>query len=309
MRASHYIVLAASLLAASAVWGMDNADLIKLKQASFSDETIIHTIDKQPANYDTSPSALVDLKNAGVSEAVINHILAKQNEPSSTEVTTAGPAPASTAAPAAVTPTENLAPPAPAAASSAAVETTTPPVAVPNPSVPDLFSIESPSIAPPLEQIVPGHDYFTRFSLHEEGGTYVTTNYARGSLVPINTPVHVDVISHRKIVLKRLDTGERLTIENVEKYSRKTMPEFASLLLSSVKTPVDRLAPPLVTAIETGEMRKGMTKEQVILARGYPPAHETPSTDDDRWKYWSSRFVTQTITFTNGRLTEGRDIP
>jgi hypothetical protein len=308
----------ASFLAASAAWGMDNADLIKLKKASFSDETIIHTIDKEPANYDTSPNALIDLKSAGVSEAVINHILAKENSAPSTEVTVAGPAPASTPAPAtaAPAPAPGETPPAevptPAQPTSAAIVAETPPapqVATPSPSEPDLFSIESPSIAPPLEQIVPEKDYFTRFSLHEEGGTYVTTNYARGSLVPINTPVHVDVISHRKIILKRLDNGEKLTIENVEKYSHKTMPEFASLLLSSVKTPVDRLAPPLVVAIESGAMRKGMTKEQVLMTRGYPPAHETPSTDDDRWKFWSSRFVTQTIAFTNGRLTEGRDVP
>jgi hypothetical protein len=301
MRASHYFALTASLFAFTTAWGMDNADVIKLKQASFADETIIHTIDKQPANYDTSPDALVQLKNAGVSEAVINRIIAKQSESPAAEVTTAGPAPA--AAVAAPAPVENASP------AVAAGTPPPPPVAVPSPSVPDLFSIQSPSIAPPLEQIAPDKDYFTRFSFHEEDGKYLTTNYARGTLVPINTPVHVVAISHRKIALKRLDNGEPITVENVEKYSRKTMDQFASLLLSSEKTPVDRLAPPIAAAIEAGEMRKGMTKEQVLLARGYPPAHETPSTDDDRWKYWSSRFVTQTIGFTNGRLTEGRDIP
>jgi len=180
---------------------------------------------------------------------------------------------------------------------------------VASPAEPSLFDIDSPSIAPPLEEIVPGKDYFTRFSFHEEDQTYLTTNYGRGELVPINTPVHVVAISFRKIALKRLDTGESLYIENVEKYSRRTIARIATDLLSSVKTPLDRLAPPLVAAIETGEMRKGMTKEQVLMARGYPPGHETPSIDSDRWKYWSSRFITQTIVFTNGRLTQGRGIP
>ncbi len=281
------------------VWGMDNADLIKLKKADFSDETIIHTIDKETPDYDTSPSALVALKNAGVSEAVINHVLTRQGNAPAVEA----PPPAAASAASFPAPVDNSSPAVAAGTPSSA------PVAVAGPVEPNLFNIESPSIAPPLEEVVSDHDYFTRFSFREEGSTYLTTNYARGTLIPINTPVHVTAISKRKIALKRLDNGEPIYIDNVEKYSRKTTAQFASVLLSSAKTPIERLAPPLSSAIAAGELRKGMTKEQALMARGYPPAHETPSTDDDRWKYWSSRFVTQTIVFTNGRLTEGREIP
>ena len=62
------------------------------------------------------------------------------------------------------------------------------------------------------------------------------------------------------------------------------------------------------TAVRNGDMRKGMTKELVLLARGHPPAHETPSIEGDRWVYWSSRFVKLTIVFVNGRLSEGRGL-
>jgi hypothetical protein len=44
------------------------------------------------------------------------------------------------------------------------------------------------------------------------------------------------------------------------------------------------------------------------MARGYPPAHETPSLDGDRWIYWSSRFANHPITFVNGRLAGGRGV-
>ena len=33
--------------------------------------------------------------------------------------------------------------------------------------------------------------------------------------------------------------------------------------------------------IKNGVLRFGMTKEQVLMSRGYPPAHETPSLDFD----------------------------
>lgn len=46
------------------------------------------------------------------------------------------------------------------------------------------------------------------------------------------------------------------------------------------------------------------------MTRGCPPAHETSSTEADRWVYWGSRFIKEvTILFTDGRLTEGRGIP
>jgi len=55
-------------------------------------------------------------------------------------------------------------------------------------------------------------------------------------------------------------------------------------------------------------VREGMTKEEAILARGYPPVHRTYSTEDDRWVYQQNRFVTQTVVFADGKLVAGRDI-
>ena len=172
----------------------------------------------------------------------------------------------------------------------------------------EVFYGEFPSIAPPTVVPVAGQNYFTRYSLHEEDGKYISTNYARGTLVPINTPVTLVALKKSKFVLKRLDTGAEITVENADKYTRKNAQEFAGLLLSSEKTPLDKLPAKVAEAVANGEMRKGMTKELVLLTRGYPPAHVTPSTDSDRWVYWSSRFVQQTIVFADGRLSEGRGI-
>lgn len=264
-------VMLSGLLPLSA---MNNADLIKLKNADLSDETILLSINKERADYDTSPSGLVELKKAGLSEAIIQRVLSR--------------APGSEGSDAALAESSSS-----AAASAAKSE---------------LFAIESPSIAPPLIDPLVGHEYFTRFSFNQEDGKYLTTNYARGSLVPINTAVKVLAMSGDNLVIKRLDTNIDIKVENVKKYSGKTIAEIARLMLADEKTPVDKLNPILATAIRSGEMRKGMTKEQVLMARGFPPAHETPSVESDRWVYWSSRFIKQTILFANGRLVEGRGI-
>jgi hypothetical protein len=267
------ITLVAALLLGgiSSLQAMNNADLIKLKKADFSDETLLLSINKEPADYDTSPDGLVELKKAGLSEDVIQRVVSRNSGETS----------------------------APAASSSGASSSSSSPTA-------ELFSVESPEISPPAIEPTVGKDYFTRFTLHAEDHEYPVTNYARGDLVPINTPVKLINMSGKKFTLRRLDSGGDIEVENIEKYSHLSLSEVAARMLSAEKTPIEKLVPTLQKAIKEGEMRRGMTKDQVIMARGYPPAHETASTDSDRWVFWSSRFVKQTIVFTNGRLTEGR---
>jgi hypothetical protein len=126
--------------------------------------------------------------------------------------------------------------------------------------------------------------------------------------VPINTEVKLIAMSGSKLTLKRLDTGQDIKVENEEKFSRKSIDQIAALMLSAEKTPLERLPTEVAAAIRNGDMRRGMTKELLLMARGYPPAHETPSVEGDRWVYWSSRFVKQTVVFANGRLSEGRGL-
>jgi hypothetical protein len=126
--------------------------------------------------------------------------------------------------------------------------------------------------------------------------------------VPINTPVKVISMGGARMTLKRLDNGQEIKIENEDKFTKRSISEMASAMLSAEKTPLEKLPNEVASAIRSGEMRKGMTKELVIMARGYPPAHETASIESDRWVYWSSRFVKQTIVFSNGRLAEGRGL-
>ena len=86
------------------------------------------------------------------------------------------------------------------------------------------------------------------------------------------------------------------------------MVEVARLIFAIEQTPLEEFSDELAAEIRAGTLRKGMTKEQVLMTRGYPPAHETPSVESDRWVYWSSRFVKLTLVFSNGRLIEGRGI-
>ncbi|MFZ5483552.1 MAG: hypothetical protein ACOZB0_04905, partial [Pseudomonadota bacterium] len=49
----------------------------------------------------------------------------------------------------------------------------------------------------------------------------------------------------------------------------------------------------------------GMTKEQVIVAVGYPQRDETVSLDSPVWNYWASSFAPYRVIWgKNGRITE-----
>ena len=60
----------------TAAKGLTNADIIALKQAGFSDETVLAKISASPAAYDLAPGEMVTLKKSGVSERVITAMVA-----------------------------------------------------------------------------------------------------------------------------------------------------------------------------------------------------------------------------------------
>ena len=53
---------------------------------------------------------------------------------------------------------------------------------------------------------------------------------------------------------------------------------------------IARMPTPIRNAIRAGKVTIGMTKGEVIMSLGYPPAHQTPNLDWPQWKYWHTSF-------------------
>ena len=76
---------------------LDNAAILRMTKADVGDGIILQTIRTQPGTYRTGPDDLIALKNAGVSEAVISAMLARNSgmaqrpEPKAIEVTPLSP--------------------------------------------------------------------------------------------------------------------------------------------------------------------------------------------------------------------------
>jgi hypothetical protein len=153
-----------------------------------------------------------------------------------------------------------------------------------------------------------GGTYYTRFSFRYEKGRYLATNYARGTLVPINTAVQVLGIGREEIVIRLVDTKQKVVIINIPKYTKKKSKELASIMFAARPVDLSGHSPEVVEKIKRGEVALGMTKKEVILARGFPPLHATRSLKADRWRYWSNRWSSAWYVFADGKLVEGRGL-
>ena len=54
--------------------------------------------------------------------------------------------------------------------------------------------------------------------------------------------------------------------------------------------------------IEQGLLEPGMTKDQVMMARGIPPGHRTPSLESPTWTYWQRRHDTMVVYFVGDKV-------
>jgi hypothetical protein len=155
---------------------------------------------------------------------------------------------------------------------------------------------------------VVGEQYYMRHGLMYEDGKSPTTNYWVGALVPINSKVTLTSLGSKSMQIRIENTNQVVTIENVQKYSQKDMAAIARNMLTREPVAIEKFDEKTAKNIRNGILARGMTKEQVVMTRGYPPGHKTPSLELERWQYWNNRVVIQALVFQDGVLTEGRGL-
>lgn len=160
--------------------------------------------------------------------------------------------------------------------------------------------------------VVAGEQYYMRHCLFYEanGKPWRTTNYKTSAsiLVPINSKVTLTSLGSKKMQIKIEKTGQILTIENIEKHTGKDMATIAQAMLTRDEVPIGKFDEKIEKNIRNGILCLGMTKEQVIMTRGYPPMTGAPSLEVDTWVYNESIFVKHTLVFQDGVLIQGRGV-
>jgi len=58
----------------------------------------------------------------------------------------------------------------------------------------------------------------------------------------------------------------------------------------------------IAAGIKDGRLVEGMTKDQALIARGYPPRHRTPSLELNEWLYYETPGFVDRVVFVDGKL-------
>ncbi len=154
---------------------------------------------------------------------------------------------------------------------------------------------------------VEGNTVHTQLNFWVFEGEHETTNYRMGSMIPVNSEVRIVDTTGRTITGEVTDSGQRFTIINVAEYTKKDLEGIYDRYFDATPRSLDGFSADEREAIEAGKIEEGMSKDAVLVARGYPPAHRTASTEVNSWRYWKGRHNTMVVQFEDGRVASIRE--
>jgi len=150
--------------------------------------------------------------------------------------------------------------------------------------------------------IVVGDSYYTQFVIRYEKGTHLTTNYRRGASIPVNSKVRLLKITSKTIEVELENSPQTLLVKNVQKHTGDDIFQAFDKLFAKQPVNLSQFNSLERKQIKRGTAAKGMRKNAVIVAIGYPPITETMNLDADTWVYWSGRFNKFKVIFRNDKV-------
>ena len=136
----------------------------------------------------------------------------------------------------------------------------------------------------------PLREGFTCCNLHYEGDWISDSNFGSLPFVPAGTPINLKSYGGNRLYVE-LD-GKAMRIGLDYGRAQETLEQFAAKLIvtDDPKAKIASYPANVREAIKHGQVAVGMSKEQTIIAAGYPQRDETESLDSPVWNYWASSF-------------------
>lgn len=141
-------------------------------------------------------------------------------------------------------------------------------------------------------------------NLHHEGDWISDANWSSLPMLPAGAAIHTTGYGRYRVMVE-ID-GRKMRLG--QDYGRQqSLGDWARKIIAG-QDPRPKIAswPARVrSAIHVGKVTLGMTKEQAIVAVGYPPLHQTPTLDAPQWKYWHTRIASYLLVWNeSGRLQD-----
>ena len=180
-----------------------------------------------------------------------------------------------------------------------------------------LFIVGCPKkVAQPFDPTLSARDSYLCCNLHFNSDHDATdANYddmKGGTMIPVGTRVKASAVGPETVKFRRGNDNNTYSLE-LRFGIKKIIPTsyFSRIFLEKNPTPeLAKLPPETQEAVRKGVVTLGMTREEVIMSRGYPPLHETQSYESDDWLYYRTGSTTELVHFAQGRvqsITPGED--
>jgi hypothetical protein len=143
-------------------------------------------------------------------------------------------------------------------------------------------------------------------NMRTDGSWISDINYEESgkTMLPLGTPLKFTGYGRYRAYVEI--AGKRQALGN--DYSRDLkQEEFAARYIRATNPRAKLASAPakIRKAVESAKLAKDMTREQVVMAVGYPVTSENPSFDAKVWKFWLWSFSPYTVFFDDrGRVTK-----
>ena len=134
---------------------------------------------------------------------------------------------------------------------------------------------------------------------------WTPANFEDGEFVPANTAVRIVSIAAPCGVLET-EGGRRIELCNDALESGVALDALLARMLG--RRPVDVDDSDFAEDIAAGRLRLGMTREEVVLTRGWPSKRRTASLDAGVWEFAYNPWASRRIEFADGRVVAGRGV-
>ncbi|QDI05115.1 hypothetical protein E4A48_16745 [Xanthomonas cerealis pv. cerealis] len=157
------------------------------------------------------------------------------------------------------------------------------------------LAITAPGLAAAAD---PKYGGFLCCNMRSDGSWISDSNYAENGtrVIPAGTPVKVTGSGRYRVNL--LIDGHNRSIGN--HYSRDLDDDAFAKRYVIAQDPKLKLAaypPKIRETIGSSRVTKGMTREQTLMALGYPISSENPNLDARLWRYWLTSFGEFQVSF------------
>jgi serine/threonine protein kinase len=146
---------------------------------------------------------------------------------------------------------------------------------------------------------------YTCCNLHFSGDWVSDLNYSSDTRIPAGSPIKILDYGRWRLITEV--EGKKIRIGLDYGRRQETLAQFARKLTvdKDLRFRVASFPAIVQDAIRAGKVLPGMSKEQVLMAVGFPARHETLSVDAPAWKLWHTSRIPYTLHFDDrGRVKD-----